>query len=102
MGWGNHVALRHSDESVSLEIHGKNGTVVPFGFYACGVKIMETAASGNAYDPHTHHETWVSRKGLNNKALRYDPYQGSCDASDPSKWSSQGPYQGLPGTTCTH
>jgi murein DD-endopeptidase MepM/ murein hydrolase activator NlpD len=104
MGWGNYVALRHSDRTVSLEAHGKNGTVVPFGFYACGAKVMETAASGNAKAPayHTHHETWVSPKGWNNKTLRYDPFQGSCDASDPSKWSSQGPYLGVPGTTCTN
>jgi murein DD-endopeptidase MepM/ murein hydrolase activator NlpD len=104
MGWGNHVAVKHSDESVSLEIHGKLGTVVPFGYYACGVKIMETAASGNVNDLwyHTHHESWISRKAKTNKSLRYDPYQGACDPSDPSKWSAQGPYLGVPGTTCTH
>jgi hypothetical protein len=103
-GWGNHIAMRHSDETVSLEIHGKKGSVVPFGFYGCGVKVMETAASGNVNGTwyHTHHETWINRKAKKDKTLRYDPYQGSCDSSDPSKWTSQGPYKGLPGTTCTH
>jgi murein DD-endopeptidase MepM/ murein hydrolase activator NlpD len=104
MGWGNHIALKHSDKTVSLESHGKKGTVAPFGFYACGDKIMETAASGNANAPayHDHHETWVSPQGFNDKSLRYDPFQGPCDASDPSKWSSQGPYLGVPGTACTN
>lgn len=102
MGWGNYIAMRHSDRTVSLEAHGKNGTVAEYGFYSCGQKIMETAASGNANAPfyHTHHETWVSPDGWNNHTLRYDPYQGSCDSNDPSKWSSQGPYMGVPGTTC--
>jgi hypothetical protein len=104
LGWGNHIALLHSDDSVSLESHGKKGTVGLPGFYACGDKIMESAASGNANAPfyHTHHESWVSRRGLTKPDLRFDPYQGSCDANDPSKWSSQGPYQGVPGTTCTN
>ena len=104
VGWGNYVALEHSDHSVSLEAHGKKGTIVPFGTYACGTKIMETAASGMVSGMwyHTHHESWVSPRAKSNRSLRYDPYQGSCDANDPSKWSSQGPYLGLPGTTCTN
>jgi murein DD-endopeptidase MepM/ murein hydrolase activator NlpD len=101
MGYGNHVAIRHSDGTVSLLAHGKEGTVVGFGTYACGAVLMQTANSGNSNGYHIHHETWKT-SGAGYAAPRFDPFQGTCDPGDPSKWSIQNPYGDIPGTTCTH
>lgn len=100
-GMGNHVAMKHADGTVSLLCHGKKWTVVDFGSYACGSVVMQSAKSGNANVYHIHHETWLNSSDKY-KSPRFDPFQGSCDPSDPSKWSDQNAYNDLPGTTCTN
>lgn len=103
LGWGNFVIIQHTDGSVSLEAHGKNGTVALRGSsFACGATLMQSASSGNSGTYHIHHESWVDSTAINDHSKRYDPYQGSCDANDPSKWSTQNGYKALPGTTCTN
>jgi murein DD-endopeptidase MepM/ murein hydrolase activator NlpD len=97
-GWGNHVGIQHSDGTTSLEAHGKKWTVVGYGTYACGDKLMESASSGNSGKAHVHHESWKSSSPNH----RFDPYQGPCDPLDASKWGQQNGYLSLPGTTCTH
>jgi murein DD-endopeptidase MepM/ murein hydrolase activator NlpD len=95
-GWGNYVALRHSDGTVSLEAHGKKWTIAETGTtHSCGDKVMESASSGNSNVPHVHHESWADTVWH-----RFDPFAGSCDADSPSKWTKQNGYQGLPGADC--
>jgi hypothetical protein len=103
LGFGNYAGIEHADLGVSLESHGKKWTVVEKGTWlACGDKVMESASSGNSNAYHIHHESWVDRTAGPNTNLRYDPYEGTCDPSDPSKWSVQNGYKGLPGDLCTH
>jgi hypothetical protein len=61
---------------------------------------MESCKSGNAGVPHVHHETWKDPTGMTNPSLRYDPFQGSCDTKDPSKWTDQNGYRVLPAANC--
>jgi murein DD-endopeptidase MepM/ murein hydrolase activator NlpD len=99
-GFGNYVGLKHMDGGISIEAHGMNGTVVELGArQACGSVIMKSASSGNSQSPHIHHESWKDQFSQNKK---YDPYRGSCDNNDPTKWGSQGPYLGLPGANCVN
>jgi hypothetical protein len=88
------VIIRHSDGTRSLEAHGRAGTVVPLGDYACGATLMQSASSGNSNSNHIHHE---SRDRF---SRAFDPYEGPCDSGS-TRWSSQNEYLGLPGTTCT-
>jgi murein DD-endopeptidase MepM/ murein hydrolase activator NlpD len=103
VGFGNFAAMEHTDGSVSLEAHGKKWTVVERGErLSCGDKLMESAKSGNANAEHVHHESWVDKTGNVNKNLRYDPFKGSCDPNDPSKWSAQNGYRNVPGPNCSN
>jgi hypothetical protein len=98
-GFGNWVAIRHADGTTSVEGHGMKWTVVDYGWYPCGATVMKSADSGNSSTPHIHHENWPDGSGAGRK---FDPYMGSCDSRDASKWSQQNGYQSIPGTTCTN
>lgn len=100
-GFGNHAVLRHSDRTASLVAHGKRWTVAEFGTYACGAVLMQSASSGTSGAFHIHFESW-SHAPHKYQSAKFDPFQGACDSSDPSKWSDQNDYNDLPGTTCTH
>lgn len=100
-GFGNHVVIRHSDGTASLEAHGKKWTVIDLGAVACGAIVMQSADSGSSNAYHIHHESWKDA-GSKYQSRKFDPYKGSCDQKDPSKWVDQNPYGDLPGNTCSN
>jgi murein DD-endopeptidase MepM/ murein hydrolase activator NlpD len=92
-GFGNHVALTHSDGTVSWYGHMTNGSVTTKSTgasIACGEQIGGVGTSGSSSGLHLHFEPRRSNVG-------FDPYAGSC-SSQVSWWVNQG--SGNPSITC--
>jgi murein DD-endopeptidase MepM/ murein hydrolase activator NlpD len=92
-GFGNRIALAHSDGTVSWYGHMTNGSVTTKAVGAsvtCGEKIGGIGTSGSSDGLHLHFEP--RRNGVG-----FDPYAGSCSPSV-GWWVNQG--SGSPSTTC--
>jgi len=93
-GWGNYVAVKHTDGKVTYYAHLKKFSVaVAVGdTVTCGQKLGQVGSSGSSTGPHLHFEPRVD-------GVSDDPFTGSCGGPI-SWWVDQGAYLGLPGTAC--
>ncbi|MCA9611369.1 MAG: peptidoglycan DD-metalloendopeptidase family protein [Polyangiales bacterium] len=97
-GYGNHVVVNHGDTKV-VYAHMRMGSVAvsPGQTIRCGQVVGQIASSGCSTGAHLHFE--VRPPGTSSSSA-YDPFQGMCSPTSPSRWASQGPHRGLPGATC--
>jgi hypothetical protein len=96
-GFGNHVRIRHGSTYV-VYAHMRTGSirVSPGDTVTCGQVIGQIGSSGCTTGAHLHFETRTSTAYTS----AFDPFQGPCSPTSPSRWTSQGPHRGLPGGTC--
>jgi hypothetical protein len=92
-GFGNHVAIQTGSDRVYYA-HMRMGSVrVSVGDrVTCGQVIGQIASSGCTTGAHLHFET---RAGA-----AYDPFEGPCSPTSPSRWVSQGAHRSMPEPTC--
>jgi hypothetical protein len=94
-GYGNYLAIRHSDGKTTYYAHMKKWTVAKNvnDTVKCGDFLGEVGSSGYSTGPHVHFEARTSGN------VAVDPFDGSC-SSPPSYWTSQGSHGNRPGKTC--
>jgi len=68
-GYGNHVRIRHTDQSVTIYAHLSSADVSVSDFADCGSPIGKSGNTGNSSGPHLHFEYRSSTYGT-----RMDPF----------------------------
>lgn len=96
-GFGNHVVIQHGTERV-VYAHMRTGSIrVSVGeTVTCGQVIGQIGSSGCSTGAHFHFEPRSGTSG----STAFDPFEGACSPTTPSRWTSQGPHRGLPGPDC--
>jgi murein DD-endopeptidase MepM/ murein hydrolase activator NlpD len=97
-GYGNHVVINHGSYRV-VYAHLRQGSVrVRAGdTVACGQAIGQIGSSGCSTGAHLHFET----RPLGGAATSaFDPYEGRCSPTSPSRWVSQGAHRAMPSPMC--
>ncbi len=97
-GFGNHVAIDHGSYTVYYA-HMRTGSVrvSPGERVTCGQVIGQIGSSGCTTGAHTHFEP---RPLAGAYLTAFDPFAGSCSATSPSRWVSQGAHRAMPAPTC--
>ena len=97
-GYGNHVVINHGSYRV-IYGHMRTGSirVSPGDTVSCGQVIGQIGSSGCTTGAHLHFET---RPVGGAYTTAFDPFQGGCSTTSPSRWTSQGAYRSVPGSTC--
>jgi hypothetical protein len=97
-GYGNHVVINHGSYKV-IYAHMRNGSirVGPGDTVRCGDVVGQIASSGCSTGAHLHFETRPTGGAY---TTAFDPFQGSCSSTSPTRWTSQGPYRGMPDPAC--
>jgi len=95
-GFGNYVKIRHADGKETAYAHMKQFSVgVTVGqLVQCGDYLGQMGSSGYSTGPHLHFQVY----DIGGSTL--DPFDGPCDAGQPTNWVNQGAYDGLPELTC--
>jgi murein DD-endopeptidase MepM/ murein hydrolase activator NlpD len=92
VAYGNFIALRHADSSMTFYMHMKEGTLTSKGrgdYVYAGEYLGILASSGNSSGPHLHFEV------RNPDGVVLDPFQnGSCNQPTGvgSLWAAEEPY----------
>ncbi|MBX7195936.1 MAG: peptidoglycan DD-metalloendopeptidase family protein [Sandaracinaceae bacterium] len=96
-GFGNHVRIRHGSTYV-VYAHMRTGSirVSPGDTVTCGQVIGQIGSSGCTTGAHLHFEPRTSTAYTS----AFDPFQGPCSPTSPSRWVSQGPHRGMPAPSC--
>lgn len=96
-GYGNYVVINHGSYK-TIYAHMRTGSVrVGVGATVrCGDVVGQIGSSGCSTGAHLHIET---RPLGGAYTTAFDPFAGTCSSST-SRWTSQGPYRGMPAPTC--
>ncbi|MFO0685334.1 MAG: peptidoglycan DD-metalloendopeptidase family protein [Sandaracinus sp.] len=97
-GYGNHVVVDHGSYRV-VYAHMRTGSirVAPGDTVACGQTLGQIGSSGCTTGAHVHFETRPAGAG---SSSAFDPFQGPCSPTTPSRWVSQGAHRAMPAPTC--
>jgi hypothetical protein len=96
-GFANHVVIDHGTYR-AVYGHMRRGSVMvaPGATVRCGDVIGHIGSSGCSTGAHLHFET--TPRGAD--VPPFDPYAGPCSPTPSTTWAEQGPYLGMPGSTC--
>lgn len=92
--YGNFIALRHDDMSITIYAHLKQGTVANYevgDYLTQGTYLGKVGSSGNSTGPHLHFEYRIT-EGSGFEEPWYDP-DGCNYYPGESRWVSQVPYE---------
>jgi MYXO-CTERM domain-containing protein len=97
-GFANHVVVNHGSYRV-VYAHMRTGSVRvgPGDTVRCGDVLGQIGSSGCSTGAHLHFEPRPLGGGT---YTAFDPYEGMCSATSPSRWTVQGPYRGMPDRVC--
>lgn len=81
----NYIVVQHSDGSLALYLHMKNGSLtskIVGDNVVAGEFLGRVGSSGSSSGPHLHFEVWSGTT----VATRNDPWSGTCNTLNPNTW----------------